>query len=257
MINKTQLQRLLDFPTSHETIFGVVGRMKVLLDFLKSDPQYYGFVPFLQTYYYITKDAAQKYVARKHFFWSLHDYEQLDIYFAKLYFKPMLTFLEHGEMTSPWKQYFEYCQHPQGVPFLQMLLGINAHINCDLYKSLIDLEYKHQHDFFLVNDILLEVTPQVMQFLAVSHHDIIGVTGMVWKDFAVNQLQTVIERWRSEAWVHATLTPIHEKERYNERMVVETEHIGEKLIRDFIDIYHMKHLPQIISHITSSYVRMM
>src|SRR5437016_5673531 len=96
-LNTSELHRLLSIPNpKDETIFGVIGRMEVLLDLFERNEQYHSLLPFLKTYYYVTKASAEKYVQRRHFFWSLRDYETLDVYFASLYFKPLLAFLVEG-----------------------------------------------------------------------------------------------------------------------------------------------------------------
>jgi len=205
--NKSQLRELLTINhPDKETMYGIVGRMEVLIDFFAKEPAYHSLIPFLTTYFYVTKASIEKYTHYRHYFWNLRDHETLDIYFATLYFKPLLRFLLEGKCESPWKQYFLYCQKPDGIPIIQILLGVNAHINTDLYAAVVNLPYKHEHDYFLINDILQEVVPNVMKYLTYSRHDLFGLTGLTFKDFIINEFHSVIERWRSEAWAHAIIT---------------------------------------------------
>src|SRR5438046_3520709 len=162
-LNSSELHRLLYIPDpKKETIFGVIGRMEVLISLFEKEERFRGFLPFLKTYYFVTKAAAEKYIQRRHFFWDIREYERLDVYFASLYFKPLSAYLRKGVYDTPWKAYFDYCARDGGIPFLQMILGINAHINGNLYTALVDLRYTHTRDFFLVNDILQEVFPDVI-----------------------------------------------------------------------------------------------
>jgi hypothetical protein len=244
-MNKTQVRQLLIIEDPEkETIYGVIGRMEVLIDFFKQDSQYHGLLPFLMTYYLVTKLVADKYIHTRHYFSNMKAHEMLEVHFASLYFKPLLVFLETGEGVAPWKTYFEYSQNPKGLPFAKMLLGINAHINTDLYLSLIHLDYHYEKDYFLINRILQELIPDVMQYLVVTERDLLGVSGLVLKDFITAEFHNVIERWRLEAWVNAQLTTARNSQRMRRKMIRNTEELGKRLITDFTNISHF-HNPYI------------
>jgi hypothetical protein len=230
-LNAAQLHRLLHIPNPRdETIFGVVGRMEVLIDLFTQHPKYHVFLPFLKTYYFVTKNAAEKYLKKKHFFYNLKDYEELDVYFASLYFKPLSAYLIEGKKESPWNTYFNYCLRSDSLPFLRMLLGVNAHINGDLAKALIDLKYRHEGDFFLVNDVLQEVVPQITKYMVFTEHDLLSTSGLVIKDFFLTEFHLLIEKWRSEAWISATFP----KSKLTSSILAQkTERLGKELINDF------------------------
>lgn len=231
-----ELKRLLFIPDpSSETIFGVVGRMEVLLGLFEKEEEYHSLMPFLKTYYFVTKAAAEKYFQKKHYFTNLRAYETLDVYFASLYFKPLFIFLTRGEHVTPWKTYFDYCSKLNGVPFLQMILGINAQINADLYKALVYLKYKDEKDFFLVNDILQEVIPDVIKFMVFSEHDIYSIRGLVMKDFFLTEFHTIIERWRSEAYMRVRF-PKHAGGHTYKEIAAQTEKIAAELVSDFASV---------------------
>ena len=235
-LNNAQLERLLIIPDpKKETIFGVVGRMEVVLGLFEQHERLYGLMPFLKTYYFVTKAAAEKYFEKKHYFTNLREYETLDIYFASLYFKPLLTYLTKGKRVTPWKTYFDYCSKSDGVPFLQMLLGINAHINADLWKALIDLDYKDEKDFFLVNDVLQDVIPEVIHYMVFSEHDFYSVGGLVMKNFFLSEFHTVIERWRSEAYLLARF-PRYAGVKTGKQIAIQTEAIAKELISEFSSV---------------------
>lgn len=254
-LNTSELHRLLDIPDpGRETIFGVVGRMAVLLEIFEKEERFHSLLPFLKTYYFVTKAAAEKYIQRRRFFSNIREYEVLDVYFASLYFKPLSLYLREGKYATPWKAYFDYCSRKDGIPFLQMLLGINAHINGNLYSALVDTHYTHERDFFLVNDILQEVFPEVIHFMVFSEHDIFSAGGLIMKKFFLSEFHTVIERWRSEAWVNAYYTRVthfrrKKDERHYERLAQKTEQIGLKLIHDFEDLSVLPTLPELLSQL--------
>jgi len=65
----SEMSRLLRIANPHNaTIYDVVGRMEVLLDIFTKDRRYHSLLPFLKTYYLVTKAAAEKYSQKKHFF---------------------------------------------------------------------------------------------------------------------------------------------------------------------------------------------
>jgi hypothetical protein len=257
MINKTQVHKILTIDDIHkETIYGVIGRMEVLLEYFEKNPKFHSLTPFLKTYYLVTKASSEKYIAYKHYFHNIRDHELLDIYFATLYFKPLLYYLQTGKALSPWKHYYSYCKKPDGLPFLQMLIGINVHINADLYASLVYLPYKHKNDFFLVNQILEEVLPAVLHFLAFSKHDVIGVSGLFLKGFILAEFHKVIERWRMEAWVNASKTNNINKAAYLRSITKSTEAISEQLIDELHHLYAINKISQAPSLINTLSVKL-
>ena len=129
-MNFRQVLQIKDLKS--ETIFDVIGRMEVLLEYFKSKPRHKNLVPFLETYYLITKAVAEKQLKHPKFFRDPKSLGKLDVDFANLYFKPLKIYLETGRTVKPWQKYFEYCEQKNGLPFLQMFLGMNAHINADL-----------------------------------------------------------------------------------------------------------------------------
>lgn len=254
--SKTQLSRLLTIEDPfQETIYDVVGRMEVVLSLFESQVTYHHLIPFLKTYYLVTKATAEKYILYKHYFSNLKDIEILDVYFAMLYFHPLLEYLEKGKCSQPWYQYFNYCTQADSLPMLQILLGINAHINTDLYSSLVQLKYSHEADFLLINKILQEIAPKVILFLA-KEHDLIGLGGLAFSDFMNSEFQEVIVRWRKDAWENAQNTTRVNQEKLYKEVVSRTEIIAISMIQDFTSIYHLRNLPDSIRDINSISARL-
>jgi hypothetical protein len=250
--NIEQLRVLLTISDDKtETIYGVMERMRMLLIIFEKEPKYRGLSPFLQTYYFVTREAAGRYEQKENSFSHTRDHELLDVYFASLYFKPLLAFLEKGECLSPWKSYFAYCQNPRGIPFLQVLLGINAHINTDLYSALVACEYKHKIDYDVMNDVLLEVMPKVMWFLAIKRRDFIGMGGIVMPSFMKYEFCLIIEKWRRDVWHNALATNEKNKKGYYAQISKETEEIGIALTKRFTDLYRLRGMITILSAINN------
>lgn len=66
--NLNQLEKLLTIrDLSQESIYGVIGRMEVLIEYF-NQPGLLGFLSFLRTYYYVTRASAEKYLFYRHFF---------------------------------------------------------------------------------------------------------------------------------------------------------------------------------------------
>ncbi len=216
-----------------ETIYTIIGRMEVLLKYFKENKKHNSLAPFLETYLLVTIAVAEKYNLKKSYFSEFKSIEKLDIYFASLYFSPVLNFIETGKSTKPWQSYFKYISDNNGIPFLQIILGINSHINADLFTSISKLKYSNEKDYFLVNDILMEVIPDVMKIL-IKRHDLLGFGSLVFKNFITNEFHMVIEKWRSDAWAnHLVKTNPH-------YIIENTEKLGEELTNTITDIYNQK-----------------
>ncbi len=234
---------IIDSP-KNETIYTIIGRMEVLLKFFKENKNINSLAPFLETYLLVTLAVAEKYNLKKSFFKDFKSIEHLDVYFASLYFKPVLEYIESNNSIKPWQSYFKYISNSHGIPFLQILLGINAHINADLYTSISKLKYLNEKDYFLVNDILLEIIPDVMKIL-IKKHDLLGFGSIIFKDFIVNEFHQVIEKWRSEAWAN------HLIKNNSLEIINKTENLGDSLTKIVTEIYQHKN-PLLINKINSS-----
>lgn len=230
-MNKSRLHEVLTIKNQEkEKIVSVIGRMELLLEFFNENKKYHSLIPFLTTYYLVTKAVTAKYITHKHYFQKIEDLENLDVYFASLYFTPLLAFLESGVKHKPWETYFSYCTQPHSSPFLQILLGINAHINTDLYASLVHLEFNNQKDYSRINDILGEVLPQVMKFLFVSEHDFFGLGGIIFTRFIQREFHKVIVGWRKDAWANAMQTNAKNQRTYYRTIENDTESLASELI---------------------------
>ena len=241
----------------NETIYDVIGRMETILSYCSRTGQHAGVVPFLETYYLVTKNVAERHLENNLYFKNFTKLEELDVFFASLFFNPAKDYF-NGQLTSElWKTYFEYCSKKDGRPFLQMLLGINVHINADLVTSLSFLNYRERRDYLVINKILNETIPEVLTFLAFGKMDIIGFGGIFLKKIFRNEFRRVIVRWRTDAWKNAEYVK-SDKEKlknYQEQISEQTEDINRKLIALFDHPYRFRTLWNILQRIHKLQVR--
>lgn len=236
----------------NESIFGIVGRMELLLDYFAQYKQYSSLIPFLNTYYIITKTVALR-LSEPRYFRNPAALQKLDVYFASLYFKPLAIYLNTGTAPEPWKTYFRYCSQAKGSAFLQMMLGINAHINGDLTKTVMDTKYKADKDYELINEILREKIPDVMSFLAFHEGDALGATALMFRQLVEKEFETVIVKWRSLAWDNAQSMrrrPLPYRGIHNQ-----TEQIAQQLIEIFKHRYEIKKLPHNFAELQALHIK--
>jgi Family of unknown function (DUF5995) len=237
-MDKSKLDQILVIEDlKGETVLSIIGRMEMLLDLFKGEKKYENFAPFLHVYQMVTKKVQEKNAFEKGFYNNYPALEDLDVYFAHLFFKPLRDYINKGEVSKPWQVYFEYCSRENGIPFVQLLLGINAHINADLNTCLLDLKYGQKHDFDRVNNILGNLVPQVMEYLAFHEHDIYGLSGIFLKQLVKDEFTKVVVKWRKNVWENAQLiNNMSEDEAKNSARVALIENT-ERLGEDIIDLF--------------------
>ncbi len=216
------------------TLLSAVGRMDMTLEYMRRQPQYRGLIPFLQTYYLVTKAVTAAGMQRRKFYSNQAALERLDITFASFYFKPLERFMT-GQRTqlSPWKSYFTYCQSGHGNAFVELLLGINAHINGDLPIALSAVHYQEQKDFYKIDALLLSVIPEVMQFLTRHYHDYLSLGAMLLPSLTEHEFHSIVVRWRHQAWVNAQQINKKNRPAARKQLQVQTEVLAQQLIGIF------------------------
>ncbi len=225
------LPKLLTYELSEETILSLMGRMQLIVSFFKQHSQYHALLPFLYTYYLVTKMVAEKNIERYDYYRRPKKLEEVDLHFAHLYFQPLRTYVDCGEKPRPWHTYFTYCEQENGVPFVQMLLGINAHINADLSLSLVETDYREKQDFKQINAVLQEVIPAVLNFLAQDEHDVFGLGGLVFQRRVREEFKRIIVSWRSQAWRNAE--KLRSDPKAEQELHMQTEELGGQLCNIF------------------------
>lgn len=178
------------------TIEDVISDMEEL-EKLFQEQELEGLLPFLKAYLRITKKVAER--SRKGDFNHPDELEELDIRFAELYFDSLEKYLTEGEKKPPWRKYFEYIERDDSKPVLELVLGINAHINSDLAQSLREKNYTNREDFQKIDRILAESLIPVLTELGVKRRDpgclgILGLQPVSWLG-----LRKILN-WREFAW---------------------------------------------------------
>lgn len=137
---------------------------------------------------------------------------RLDVVFANFYFRAIASSLKQAPTPSSWQALFE-ARHHSGIERIQYALaGMNAHINHDLAQALLqtddelhlvpDLNSPEHQDYEHVNDLLAQVLPQALQFLAT------GILGELAQD--TGKIGRLLALWdvrvaRDIAWTFAGL----------------------------------------------------
>lgn len=216
------------------TLLSVVGRMDMTLEWMRRQPNYRGLIPFLQTYYLVTKAVTAAGMQRRKFYRNPAALERLDIVFAALYFKPLERFLVGQQARlSPWTTYYSYCNAGGGNAFVELLLGINAHINGDLPIALSTVRYREQKDFYKIDALLLSVIPEVMQFLTRHYHDYLSVGAMLLPSLTEHEFHSIVVRWRHQAWVNAQQINKKNMPAARKQLQVQTEALAKRLVDIF------------------------
>jgi len=248
--DKRKLEKVLVIPDlEKESIFGVIGRMEVLIQYFKKNKSLHNLIPFLETYYLISRAVAEKNVERGKFYDNYPKIERLDVYFASLYFKPLKIFLETGRTVKPWQNYFKYCKKRSGVPFFQMLLGINSHINGDLAHALVLSGYEEKKDFSVINRILKEEIPDVMKYLAFEEHDVFGAGGLIFKKLVLEEFRNIVVKWRKSAWENAQVLEIDNTQKLLKKVHKDTEVVASGLVGVVDDLVGLKNMTKLKSQV--------
>lgn len=221
-----------------ETMASVARRLESLQSVFRAVPGCVGFIPFCEAYRLIAQGMAS--IPKKNAYHKLAELNRLNVIFISYYFRALQQFIQTGTAPLPWKTYFTYCQRPHGAPFLQMILGVNAHINGDLPHALAVAGYADTHDYHLMNQLLEGQVPAVLWFLAFIAGDRVAFGGVVFRRFAREEFHAIVTTWRLEAWLSAraletkTLAPA--------RLTTATEEVGQRLVAILGDGSSFRHI---------------
>lgn len=221
--------------TNPSSLVDVVAHMDELVTRWQNTSTDRGFLPFMYTYRAVTKEVIRR--RDVHMFKDPEQLERLDIIFANQFFRPYTEFLQVGVAPNPWRIYFEYCKNPNGDPILQMLLGINAHINGDLAVALVRADYQSQTDFMYVDMLLKKVIPQVLWYLGTKHRSFMSVVALAMPMVVSREFNETIVRWRESAWQSAML--LRADATHIDAIRTRAEEIGSTLIELFRKKYRL------------------
>ena len=176
-----------------QSMESVAETMNELRDFLEKQGKT-SMLPFLDAYLKITEEVIHE--KERGSFEQPERLTKLDIRFAELYFDAVEKYLEEGEKKSPWETYFDYIERDDSKPVLELLLGINSHINADLTQVLREQQYDNLEDYKKINPILRRSLYPVMAKIGLERRDIesFGLLGLPPAPWAGLKR---IQRWRS------------------------------------------------------------
>jgi hypothetical protein len=238
-------QRLLNLLTlnENEDVYALLGKMEMLIDFFAETKVYHGFLPFLKTYHKVTKKVCHYIALHKDYFETPDKIILLDEIFARKYLAPLKIFLLADARIKPWQSYYYYCEREHNA-FVQLLLGINAHINGDLALSLSESKFESRSDYIKVNEILAELVSEVVNDLLINEHDLFAATGFVLRPIADKEFRAIIIKWREDAWSNYQMLKGHQQQG-QVKISENTEEVAAKIIDLFRNL-GLTNLPGLI-----------
>lgn len=142
-----------------------------------------------------------------------------------------------GESTESeaWDAAFDYCAQDGVAACMNAILGINAHINYDLAQGLHEnivahgavdnskllARYRHDHD--LVNRILAEAIPEILEILVNRYA--CPITSLVTRSKSVEEtvsraVMFALRQWRARVWDEHLCTMLAAKSPLQKRAVL-------------------------------------
>ena len=231
MIQKRVLDIIQIKNLKEENIFGIIGRMEMLLKYFERHKKLHSQIPFLKVYYLVTKKVFEKNLEKKDYYNYPEKMDELDVHFCNLYFDALKPFLDSEKKKTPWKNYYSYCSSGKDFPFLEVLLGINSHINADLCDVLAKLNYQEKRDFMKINKILLEVIPDMIRYLFFEEKDFLGLGGLIIPDLVEKEFKKTVVKWRKDAWKNSK--KLKKNPRLKKDLYIQTENLSKELIQIF------------------------
>lgn len=185
--------------SSPHTLQQICNHMAVLSQLIHQQPKYKSLLPFHETYQLMLKKISEAASENPHFFTNWQELEQLEIRAAIQYRDALSQYLLENKKPMPWQTYFRYCEQPHGIPFTQLLLGLNAHLHANVSLALKQTKNEEQ-DFFRINDMLRIELPAAMRYLAFAGHDFFAMESIFLKQFLTEEFPETLIKWRTHAW---------------------------------------------------------
>ena len=182
------------FEGEPETVSELLNKMEEFENLLDENDKE-SFLPFLRAYIKITRKVQE----RIDYFNEPETLEALDLNFGELYFEAMEAYFLEGKKRQPWRTYLNYVEREDSRPLIELLLGINAHINADLSILIDEMDYSEEQDFQKVNRILLEALYPVILDTAVKRKDPESLAFIGSGPLPIIGLKKII-KWRKNAW---------------------------------------------------------
>lgn len=166
---------------------------------------------------------------------------RFDAAFGNRYFAALDAWRRGSDCTAAWDETFLHCDVGDSIVLQHLILGVNAHINLDLAvaaaevapgAAIEDLE----RDFFLINDILVDVLDRVQGALnGVS--PFLGLLDLVGGRTDEKILEFSVKRARAAAWESARILAHQSEEERADTVAVldaSTTRIARRVARPFL-----------------------
>lgn len=150
--------------------------------------------------------------------------------FAEYYFIALEGY-EHGTGWLPdvWRQAHDLARTPHMAPLVHLLLGVNAHINCDLTLVLDDMLRDEWHDlapslrdlrrtdYLMVNTIIGETIDMVQDTVLERYSPAMNIVDVALGPLDEWCTSRLIRNWRRDVWDQAmVLVQTRESQMRNE-----------------------------------------
>ncbi len=183
----------------------VVAEMQARTDALGCDHA----APFAFTYLRTTR-GVEEHVSREGFFDDPAEIAHLDALFAVLYFHAIDNWRagRHDEVPPAWRIAFDAADEERVTAAVDVLLGMNAHIGCDLTYAVAQqlsagpaLIADDPSDFFRVDDVI-DVVREPMLARAATRYDpeLVTLTDMLLPAGTEVDATALISHWREQAY---------------------------------------------------------
>jgi hypothetical protein len=136
--------------------------------------------------------------------------------FAEYYFVALEAYDSGtGWLPDVWRQAHDLTQIPNVTPLVHLLIGVNAHINCDLILVLDDmlrdewndltpaLRDSRRNDYLLVNTIIGETIDVVQDTVLERYAPAMNIVDMAFGPLDEWCTARLIRNWRRDVWNQA------------------------------------------------------
>lgn len=136
--------------------------------------------------------------------------------FAEYYFIALEAYERNtGWLPNVWRQAHDLTRVPEMPPLVHLLLGVNAHINCDLVLVLDDMlrdewddltpqmRQSRLDDYLLVNTIIGETIDSVQDHVLKRYSPAMGVVDVAFGRLDEWCTARLIRNWRHDVWKQA------------------------------------------------------
>lgn len=136
--------------------------------------------------------------------------------FAEYYFIALEAYERNtGWLPDVWRQAHDLTRAPEMPPLVHLLLGVNAHINCDLVLVLDDMlrdewddltlqmRQSRLDDYLLVNTIIGETIDSVQDHVLKRYSPAMGVVDVAFGRLDEWCTARLIRNWRHDVWKQA------------------------------------------------------